>query len=368
MTIATIKKSFKIAVIATLALAVAFVGAYISAQPGLSASGDGALIAYADATDGVPVDISAAEIAPIKDHSYDGEKRKPAVKVTLNGASLKKDRDFKVSYENNKNPGVATVTITGKNGYVGVKQTTFNIIVQPPTEFKLKSDSDSLNASWKKSRGKVSGYKVEYAEDEGFDKSKIKELKSGTTKYSIDRSHAGRDYYVRVRAFAKISGETYYSEYTDVKSKQTGAASWFKKISDSITGNTKWIEADLSKQVVYLHKGDKVVKTYSASSGKPATPTIKGTFKVYKKIKLHDMRGDWNPKTKTWGYVTPNVKWATYFKTDYAFHGSYWNPEVNKPVDAKRTPRSHGCVNMREKDAKYLYNWASIGTIVVVHG
>ncbi|MDR1043225.1 MAG: L,D-transpeptidase [Clostridiales Family XIII bacterium] len=372
MILTTIKKSFRIAVAMTLAVAMALTGAYVFASPGLTPSAGGALVAYADTTDGAvtaPVDIATAVIDPIKDHSYDGKKKKPTVKVTVNGVALKKNRDYKVSYENNKNPGVATVTVEGKNDYFGVNQATFNIILRPPTEFKLKVTSDSVNATWKKSRGKVSGYKVMYAENAKFNKSKqIKEIASAdTTEYAIDRPYYGRDFYVQVRAFLKISGKTYYSEYTDVKTKTTSAASWFKKVSDSIGDDTKWIEADLSKQIVYLHKGRQILKRYAVSSGRPGTPTVKGTFKVYKKIKLHDMRGDWNPETKEWGYVTPNVKWATYFKAGYAFHGSYWNPEVNKPVDEKRTPRSHGCVNMREKDAKYLYNWAPTGTLVIVH-
>jgi len=28
---------------------------------------------------------------------------------------------------------------------------------------------------------------------------------------------------------------------------------------------------------------------------------------------------------------------------------------------------SHGCINMRTPDAAWLFNWASIGTLVVTH-
>jgi lipoprotein-anchoring transpeptidase ErfK/SrfK len=288
----------------------------------------------------------------------------------LGDKKLKKGRDYTVKYKNNKRPGVASITIEGKEPkYTGELQVTFNIVLETPKEFKLRVNGDSVKASWKKSRGVVSGYKVVYAENDSFTKSKrIKAVKSQTTtEYSIDRPFYARSYYVKVRSYVTISGKDYYSDYTVVKNRDTGDASWFKKISSSVDSDTKWIEADLSKQIVYLHKGHDTVKRYAVSSGRPSTPTIRGTFKIYKKIKLHDMRGDWDPKTKTWGYVTPNVKWASYFKAGYAFHGSYWNPEVNKPVDEKRTPRSHGCVNMREKDEKYLYKWAPTGTLVIVH-
>jgi lipoprotein-anchoring transpeptidase ErfK/SrfK len=28
---------------------------------------------------------------------------------------------------------------------------------------------------------------------------------------------------------------------------------------------------------------------------------------------------------------------------------------------------SHGCVNLRTEDAGWLYNWASVGTLVNIH-
>jgi lipoprotein-anchoring transpeptidase ErfK/SrfK len=369
----------RIVLVMALVSAVALTSVYFGAAPGGAPDGWQGFAAYADTTTGgavtggavaAPVDIAAAQVVPIKDLIYNGKVKRPSPKVSMNGAKLKKNRDYTVRYKNNKKPGQATVTIKGKSpNYTGSLQITFNIIIQAPEQFKLKTDADSVNALWKKPSGKITGYKVVYAENAKFTKSKkVKTLTSDkAVGYAIDRPYYGRNYYVKVRAYTTVGGKDYYSEYTKVKNRTTKDAGWFSKISDRIGPDTKWIEADLSKQIVYLHKGREIVKTYAVSSGRPGTPTVRGTYRIYKKIKLHDMRGDWDPETQTWGYVTPNVKWASYFTAGYAFHGSYWNPEVNKPVDEKRTPRSHGCVNMREKDAKYLYNWAPIGTLVNVH-
>jgi lipoprotein-anchoring transpeptidase ErfK/SrfK len=370
----TIKSSIRIAVAVTLVLAMSLAGLYAPAARSGANGGDagvGAPVAYAEETTEAPIDIATALVEPVEDQIYTGKVKKPTPKLTLpDGAVLKKNKGFTISYENNKLPGTAIATIEGKAPkYTGVIQITFNIIVQTPKGFKLKGTGDSVDVSWKKPSGKLSGYQVLYAEDEGFTETKkTKTIDSGkTTSYSIDRPYYARSYYVKMRAFVKAGGDTYYSDYTVVKNKETPDASWFKKVAPNVGGDTKWIEADLSKQIVYLHKGTKIVKTYAMSSGRPGTPTIRGTFKLYQKIKKHDMRGDWDPETQEWGYVTPNVKWAAYFKEGYAFHGSYWNSQVNIPVDEERVPRSHGCVNMREKDAKYLYNWAPIGTLVVVH-
>jgi lipoprotein-anchoring transpeptidase ErfK/SrfK len=49
-----------------------------------------------------------------------------------------------------------------------------------------------------------------------------------------------------------------------------------------------------------------------------------------------------------------------YFAGANAIHGTYWHNNFGRPM-------SHGCVNMRIPEAKWLYNWASIGTPVSVH-
>ena len=48
-----------------------------------------------------------------------------------------------------------------------------------------------------------------------------------------------------------------------------------------------------------------------------------------------------------------------YFHRGYAFHGAPWRSSSGT--------RSHGCINLPVSDAKWLYDWASIGTKTVVH-
>lgn len=58
-----------------------------------------------------------------------GKAIKPAVKkVTLGGVTLKKGRDYTVSYKNNKKAGTATVIIKGKGNYKGTAKKTFKIL------------------------------------------------------------------------------------------------------------------------------------------------------------------------------------------------------------------------------------------------
>jgi lipoprotein-anchoring transpeptidase ErfK/SrfK len=48
-----------------------------------------------------------------------------------------------------------------------------------------------------------------------------------------------------------------------------------------------------------------------------------------------------------------------YFYQGYALHGTYWHNNFG-------TPMSHGCVNMPTPEAEWAFNWASIGTPVIV--
>lgn len=117
-------------------------------------------------------------------------------------------------------------------------------------------------------------------------------------------------------------------------------------------GNGRWIDVNLSTQSVYAYEGDTVVNSFVVSTGTWMTPTVTGKYKIWIKLKSASMSGP--------GYYLPNVPYIMYFYKGYGLHGTYWHNNFG-------TPMSHGCVNLRTSDAEWLYNWASIGTVVNVH-
>ena len=86
------------------------------------------------------------------------------------------------------------------------------------------------------------------------------------------------------------------------------------------------------------------------SAGLANTPTVAGQFRIQTKLVSTRMRGP--------GYDLPNVPYTMYFYRGYAIHGTYWHNNFGHPM-------SHGCVNLRTADAAWLFDWASIGTLVV---
>jgi len=125
------------------------------------------------------------------------------------------------------------------------------------------------------------------------------------------------------------------------------------KPSVAYSGNgTRWIDVDLTNQRVYAYEGDTVVNSFIVSTGTWLTPTVTGQFNIYVKYRSNKMSGP--------GYYLPDVPYIMYFYGSYGLHGTYWHNNFG-------TPMSHGCVNLRTDDAGWLYNWASIGTLVNVH-
>jgi len=125
-----------------------------------------------------------------------------------------------------------------------------------------------------------------------------------------------------------------------------------KPVYASSGNGTRWIDVNLSQQMVYAYEGDVIVNSFLVSTGTWATPTVTGQYKIYVKYRSAPMSGP--------GYYLPNVPYIMYFYKGYGFHGTYWHNNFG-------TPMSHGCVNLWTDDAGWLYNWASVGTLVNVH-
>ncbi|MCI9887152.1 L,D-transpeptidase family protein [Micrococcales bacterium 31B] len=126
----------------------------------------------------------------------------------------------------------------------------------------------------------------------------------------------------------------------------------------------RYVEIDLTTQKVLLHSDDRVIHTYDTVSGKEGWETPTGTYKVYYKTTIQTMEG--GSKEDGTYYKTPNVRWATYFNGGIATHGAYWRTEYGTQVDTAKDG-SHGCLNLPEDQAKIVYDFAPIGTKVVVH-
>lgn len=108
--------------------------------------------------------------------------------------------------------------------------------------------------------------------------------------------------------------------------------------------NGRHVEVDISLQTMSLIQGDRPVHTFAVSTGAPATPTIRGAFRFYRREA---------------GYNAKRMYYSVYFRGGYATHGYDPVPTYNA---------SHGCVRNPIPFSRFIYNWVAIGMPIYVYG
>lgn len=125
----------------------------------------------------------------------------------------------------------------------------------------------------------------------------------------------------------------------------------------------KYIEVNLSRQRLWVWQDHSVIYETPITSGATGAGlgTVQGLFSIYYKTTNTRLRGyqygyDYDVAVKYWmpfyqGYGLHDASWRSgrFGGSDYYYGGS------------------HGCVNLPDAAAEFIYNWASVGTPVWVH-
>jgi hypothetical protein len=129
-------------------------------------------------------------------------------------------------------------------------------------------------------------------------------------------------------------------------------------ISPEVEFVDKRLDVDLTTQRLYAYEYDKVVfetvissgLVYGGSSDGIGTKTPAGEFHIREKMPSKHM-GDGSLASDIYAYELPGVPWTSFFtEAGHAFHGTYWHENYGVPM-------SHGCINMRTNEAKWLFRW-----------
>ena len=75
-----------------------------------------------------PREVSDTVISEVKDQLFTGTVIEPKPEIRLQEVVLEENKDYTLSYENNRNAGLATILITGKNNLTGSKKISFSIL------------------------------------------------------------------------------------------------------------------------------------------------------------------------------------------------------------------------------------------------
>ncbi len=145
-----------------------------------------------------------------------------------------------------------------------------------------------------------------------------------------------------VLAFRKVTGMTRTNDVNTAVWKKIGRGAGRFKLRHNRKG--RYVEADLSRQVLVLASNGSVYRILHTSSGAPASPTVQGTFSVY---------------SHTPGSNAKSMYYSVYFIRGYAIHGYPSVPPY---------PASHGCLRIPNENAVAVHNWLRSGDKITVYG
>jgi len=162
-----------------------------------------------------------------------------------------------------------------------------------------------------------------------------------------------------------------------VDDQHAGRVDPAKKMPGWGKNGEKWIDINITKQVLVAYEGEKAVYATLISSGEAGLDdpektksTKRGIFRIHTKYLTTTMDSDVVGEE----FELRDVPYVQYFEEGYALHGAYWH-------DGFGQPKSHGCVNLAPEDARRLFWWTEpqvppgwhgvakslTGTVVFVH-
>ena len=126
----------------------------------------------------------------------------------------------------------------------------------------------------------------------------------------------------------------------------------------------RWLDVDLNVPArVSAYEGDSLVNSFLTIKGAGPRPTPTGVFTILRRVANETMNSDTIgiPRFGPGGYYLTNVLFTQYFTPDGAsLHYNYWSSKWGYPG-------SHGCLGLTYGDSAWLWDWAHIGTPVVIH-
>ena len=167
-----------------------------------------------------PKDI---EVIPAVDYYvYDGKAKKPKVTVKDAVGTIASNR-YTVTYSNNKDVGIATITVKLKAPYNATVNGSFRIL---PKKTKIKKlttpKSKQIKVTWKKQAKQTTGYKIQYSLKKDFTSAKTITVKGASkTSYTIKNLKKGKTYYIRIQTYRRKNGVTVNSLWSTKKTVRT---------------------------------------------------------------------------------------------------------------------------------------------------
>jgi hypothetical protein len=112
----------------------------------------------------------------------------------------------------------------------------------------------------------------------------------------------------------------------------------------------RWLDVSVSEQVLVAYEGERPLFATLVSTGRDSAHhrTPLGVHAIWIKLAYSDMSnlGAETPNE----YAIEDVPWVQYFEGSNGLHAAFWHDDFGHA-------RSHGCVNLSPRDARYLFDF-----------
>jgi lipoprotein-anchoring transpeptidase ErfK/SrfK len=127
----------------------------------------------------------------------------------------------------------------------------------------------------------------------------------------------------------------------------------------------RWIAVNLTTQRAMAFVGAQPVRVALVTTGMPGWETPTGDFRIYQRVENETMDSValGIPIDSPDGWYVDNVLYTQYVFSGITLHYNYWRPQSY----FGNIPSSHGCVGLGYSDAKFFWDFAGIGTRVVIY-
>lgn len=181
---------------------------------------------------------------------------------------------------------------------------------------------------------------------------------------------AEKRYRLSVRAHWRNDGGEYHdlgtTSFTTLPPRPTVASRDFaarvaeaKRFTRAKRTEGKYIDVNIATQVMTLFEDGRAVDAYMISSGKRGMDTPKGDFAIENKAAR-----PWSKRYSLympyWQAITPDGLYGIHELPE-------WPGGYKEGANHLGTPVSHGCMRLGVGPAKRVYEWAPVGTPVVIY-
>jgi L,D-transpeptidase catalytic domain len=136
---------------------------------------------------------------------------------------------------------------------------------------------------------------------------------------------------------------------------------------------SKMIVVSTERQTASAYAGGMELYTTPVTTGGPELPTDHGVFHIYLKLSPFTFHSPWPIGSPYYYPPTPITYWMPFYKAE-GLHDASWRSNFGPGSNLAPTNLgtgvsilgTHGCVNLPSAAAAFIWNWAPVGTTVVV--